>query len=273
MGRHSRTIARGAAVLAAWLFAPAVARGQEKAACIEAHEHGQEVRLANHWVEARRLFLSCAQPGCPPLVVQDCTRWEDELAQHIPSVVVSARRADGAEIDDVALFVDGARFGGRLPVVPIPLDPGEHVLRFEHSGWRGVERRVVVHDGEHDRQVAVTLEPPHSAKADISHEPESPARPTPAAVYLAAGVAAVATATSLAFLVVGKVSEHDLATSPCGRAGACSQSQVDPIRADYVVSGVAAGVAVVAVGIAAWELLSRGSRPARGLAWTGRVEF
>jgi hypothetical protein len=250
------------------LLASGVARGEGKAACVEAHEHGQEVRLANRWVEARRMFLACAQPICPPLVVQDCTRWEDELSQRIPSVVVSAKRADGTDLDDVALFVDGARIGERLPIVPIPLDPGEHVLRFVHAGWGAVERRLILHDGEHDRRVEVMLEPPARPATDSGRSSGAPV-----AAYVATGVGAVAAITSVVFLVLGKVDEHDLAASPCGQAGNCTDGQVEPIRVDYIVSGITAGVAVVAVGIAAWQFLSGRSPSPRALAWTGRIEF
>ena len=41
----------------------------------------------------------------------------------------------------------------------------------------------------------------------------------PAGAYAATGVAAVVAAVSVTFLVVGKVREHDLATSPCGEVG------------------------------------------------------
>src|SRR5215472_2325230 len=222
------------AALLAVLFAPRLARGDDKTACMQEHVRGQEVRLAGHWVEARRLFLACAQSSCPPLVVQDCARWEDELSQHTPSIVVSARQQDGTDLDNVALVIDGTRVRGPLPVVSVPLDPGEHVLRFERSGWAAVERRVILRDGDRERRVDVTFEtpaPPATGPARESH--------APVAGYVAAGVGAVAAATSISFLVIGKVREHNLATSTCGQAGTCSDSQVNPIRIDYVVSGVA----------------------------------
>lgn len=262
--------ARHVAALAgcfATLVLPGTARGDEKAACIEAHEHGQEVRLANRWVEAHRLFLECAQPSCPALVVQDCTRWADELSQHLPSIVVSAKRRDGTDVDDVALFIDGARFGSRLPVVPIALDPGEHVLRFEHAGSSAVERRVTLHDGERDLRVELRLDPPATSKTD------SPHGSAPVAAYAATGIGVVATIASIAFLGTGKVKEMDLASSPCGRSGTCTDAQVNPIRVDYVLSGITAGVAAVAAAIAVWQFVAHGSSSRAPLAWRGSVEF
>ncbi|HEX3770840.1 MAG TPA: hypothetical protein VHV30_08255 [Polyangiaceae bacterium] len=261
-------LAAGLTGLAA-LALPGAARADEKTACIEAHEHGQEVRLASHWLEARRLFLACAQPACPPLVVQDCTRWEEELAQHTPSVVVSAKRSDGSDVEDVALFIDGARFASRLPAVPIPLDPGDHVLRFERAGARAVERTLTLRDGERDRAVQVRFEVP-AAGGSVASADARPARVVP---WIAAGVGAAAAVASIALLVTGKTSEHDLAASACGRAGTCADAQVAPIRADYVGAGVTAGVAAVAVGIALWQFLAPGSHAARSQAWSGRIAF
>jgi hypothetical protein len=257
-----------AAAILACLSAARVAQADEKASCMAAHEHGQEVRLANHWVEARRLFLVCAQPSCPALVVQDCTRWELELAPHIPSVVVSAKRADASEVDDVSLTIDGTMVGRRLPVVPIPLDPGEHVLRFEHPGWSAVETRVTLHDGEHDRRVDVRLEPP----AD-STRVSTPSRGAPVGAYVATGIGAAAGIASIVFLVVGKVDEHNLAVSPCGQAGTCNDPQVSPIRTDYIVSGVTAGVAVIAVALGVWQFLAHEPSATTAGAFLPRIEF
>jgi hypothetical protein len=252
------------ALFTALLLSSLVARADEKGACMAAHEHGQEVRLANHWVEARRLFLACAQPRCPELIVRDCTRWEGELAQQIPSIIVVAKRADGSDVSDVALFVDGALFASTLPAVPIALDPGEHVLRFEHRGWSAVEKRIVLHDREHDRKIEVRLDAPSSA---------APREGAPVAAYVATVVAAAATAAAVTFVVVGKVREHDLATSACGRAGTCSDAEVAPIRVDYVVSGIAAGVAAVAAGVAIWQFVAHGARSKTASAWPLRLEF
>jgi hypothetical protein len=243
-----------------------VARADEKSACMAAHEHGQEVRLANHWIEARRLFLACAQPRCPNLIVRDCTRWEGELAQQIPSVIVLAKRADGSDVGDVALFVDGALLASKLPAVPIALDPGEHVLRFEHPGWSAVETRVILHDREHDRKVEVQLDPPSSEGAAARGG-------APVAGYGFAAIAAAATAAAVTFVVIGKVREHDLATSTCGRAGTCADSEVAPIRVDYIVSGIAAGVAAVAAGIAIWQFVAHGAPSKTASTWPLRLEF
>jgi hypothetical protein len=260
----SRVVLLEACLLA--LVVAGTARADEKAACIKAHEHGQEVRFANRWVEARTLFLACAQPSCPAPLVKDCTEWSGELALQIPTIVVAAKRPDGSDIDDAKLFVDGALLASRLPSTPIPLDPGDHVLRFEHPGWNATEKRLVLHDGEHERAIQVQF------TSGLSVASATPAS-THVGAYTATGVAAVVAAGSVAFLVVGKVREHDLATSPCGVAGTCSDAQVNPVRVDYVVSGVAAAAAAVAVGVAAWQFVARRPSPPTAGVSTLRFEF
>jgi len=263
----SRAVALVAASLA-WLHGARTARADETSTCMAAHEHGQEVRLANHWIEARRLFLACAQASCPALVVQDCTQWELELRGRTPSVVVSAKRADGSDVDDVSLTIDGAPGGPRLPTAPISLDPGLHVLRFEHPGWPAVQTWVTVRDGEHDRLVDVRLEPPAS-----STPLAAPSTGAPVGAYVATGVGAAAAIASVVFLVVGKVNEHDLANTTCGKAGTCLPSQVSPIATDYVVSGITAGVAAVAVGLGIWLFLAHKPSPAAAGAWQWGIAF
>ena len=257
-----RAIALGLLALAG-LAATRAAAADEKAACIRAHEHGQELRIGGRWIEARSLLLACAQPACPAPLVRDCTQWSGELARQIPTVVVAATAPDGTDTDDAVLSIDGARVAARLPSTPVALDPGEHLLRFEHPGWTAIEERLVLHDGERERPVRVRFAAPRAP---------APPSPPPVAAYAATAVAAAVTAASITFLVLGKVREHDLATSPCGRAGTCSDASVDPIRTDYVVAGVAAGVAAVAAGVAIWQFLAHrpsttAAAPALGFAF------
>jgi hypothetical protein len=271
--QRARRVAALVATCLPWLVADGNARADEKAACIEAHEHGQELRLANRWLQARQLFLACARRSCPPLVINDCTRWADELSQQTPSIVVSAKRPDGTDADDVTLFVDGAKYGARLPFVPIPLDPGEHVLRLEQTGSPGVERRVTLHDGERDRRVEVLLGRSATPGAGAELPRASVASPPPVAAYVATGIGVATTISSVMFLAIGKGKEHDLATSPCGRAGTCTDAEVDPIRVDYIVSGITAGVAAVAVAIAVWQFVAHGSKSTGALAWGSPFTF
>jgi hypothetical protein len=267
--RGPRAVALVTATLA-WLQGAQNARADETSTCMAAHEHGQEVRLANHWVEARRLFLTCAQASCPALVVQDCTQWELELRARIPTVVVSAKRADGSDVDQVLLTIDGGPVGPPLPTAPLPLDPGEHLLRFEHPGWPAAQTVVTLRDGEHDRPVDVRLEPPASPAPPLAE----PSRGAPVGAYVATGVGAAAAIASVVFLAVGKVDEHNLAVSQCGQAGTCLGSQVSPIATDYVVSGITAGVAAVAVGLGIWLFLAHKPSPgAAAFAWQQGIAF
>jgi len=49
--------------------------------CIDAHSRGQDAREQGKFSLARRLFLACEQPSCPPLVQSDCARFADDLTR------------------------------------------------------------------------------------------------------------------------------------------------------------------------------------------------
>src|SRR5580693_3703107 len=73
--------------VSALLGAPS-ATADEKHRCIDASEQGQELRDEGRYSSARDAFAACARITCPALVRRDCGRWEAELEQRWPSVVV-----------------------------------------------------------------------------------------------------------------------------------------------------------------------------------------
>ncbi|WP_394824438.1 hypothetical protein [Pendulispora albinea] len=240
----------------------------DKAACIDAHEHGQEARLAGKWMEARALFLQCAQSSCPAPLVKDCTEWSGELERQIPTVVVETKRPDGVDTDDAAFFVDGAQRASRVPSTPLALDPGAHTLRVEHAGWSPAETTVILRDGDRERRVVLQLTSPvrpRTGRETLGAVPTSRGATSsiPVAAWVGAGATAALAGVSVLFLVRGKTREQDLAASPCGVTGTCTDAEVDPIRTDYMVSGVAAAAAAVALGITIWQLVAH--RPAAGM--------
>jgi hypothetical protein len=228
----------------------------EKAACIEAHASGQELRLSGKWVEAAKKFRECSSATCPGPVTQDCTRWYEELRVSTPSIIVAVTRPDGAETIDVGLSIDGVRVADRLPATSIELDPGEHMVRVERVPWGPVEQRVVVREKERDRRVALRFEPlaPQPKASAISHSSTFG--------WVMVGVGGAASLAGGTFGVLGKLREDELASSPCGHDGTCSHEEVDVVRQRYWMAGIAGGVGVLAIGVGLWYLLSHGSERA-----------
>ena len=81
------------------------AQSASKDACLESHSRGQDAREQGRVSLARKLFMTCAQSGCPSLVQNDCARFADELERVQPSLTFSARDADGHDLPDTAVYV------------------------------------------------------------------------------------------------------------------------------------------------------------------------
>ncbi len=242
------------------LTLPRAALADGAAACIGAHTTGQELRLHGKWRDARLRFASCAASSCPAPVAADCTRWATELAARLPTVILSAQAPDGSDTIDVRLTLDGAPFADRLPTTAIELDPGEHVLRFEHPGWTAASPKLVVREGEKDRRVVVRfgLPAPALAIAPEAPAPRSASRALGVTMLVVAGIAA---GVGTPFGIVGKVREDDLASEPCGKSGTCDPGAVAGVRRDYWTAGIAAGVGVVALAVGIWQLAVHPSSP------------
>jgi hypothetical protein len=239
------------------VVAGGVARADETAACLDAYEQSQQLRKSGRYAASRDQLVRCVRPVCPNLVKRDCARWMSELDAAMPTVVVSARDAQGKDLLAVRVVVDGKVLFERLDGKPHPLDPGAHRFRYEHAGSEPVEETIVVQEGEKNRAVGATFgaRPP---------EPEPPPPPPPAPlpppappiagwVLLGAGVAGAAAFGALA----GSAQQDltDMRKTPGGCAPYCEESRVDAARTKIAVANVSLGVGLVAAGIGMYLLL------------------
>jgi hypothetical protein len=248
----ARFVAHGlpcVALALATLFAStARAVDPQKAACIDAHERGQKLRLSGQWHAAKDQLVACAQSACPPPVQRDCVQWIGEIRAAQPSLIVLAKAPNGADTVDVRTSMDGAPLADRLRSTALDIDPGEHVLRFEHRGWTAIERKIVMHEGDTERRLELSFTDEGRGPANVvgggavgaSHSFTG---------YVFAGVAILAGGVAAAFDIVGKVDENGLASSCAPR---CSDERVDPVRRDYVVAAASLGVGVLAGIAAVW---------------------
>lgn len=223
-----------------------IARAAESTAvqCAEQSERAQRVRDEGKLVEARSLFLSCAAERCPSIVSKDCTTWYVEIDARLPTVVFSAKDASGRDLTDVAVFVDGNPLVKTLDAAAMPLDPGEHVFRFEAPGLPPAERKLLLRDGEKRRLVSVVLEP-LAVEKEKPTKPVAPAseRPVPWLSLGLGGVAAAGAGTFAYFFASAADRRDDLART-C--APACDEADVDSARTQLVVAHVALGVGITA---------------------------
>jgi hypothetical protein len=237
--------------------------------CLNAAQSGQTLRDGGMYRRAREAFIVCAGDDCPGEVRKSCAAWLTDLEKITPTVVFVAQ-ANGIDIADVRVSVDGETVAERVEGKPVPLDPGEHRFRFEHAGEAPVERTLVVHAGEKDRPVTVSF----------GAQPAAPAAPVPGAVPTTPAAPSRQRLSQLGFYVVGALGVASFAAGlvldssgfvflqQCGGDASCTRAhELAEVQWRFVTGDVllAAGVATAA---AAWVLRPEPARAAPARATT-----
>jgi hypothetical protein len=213
---------------------PSTSIEQQKAACVEAHVAAQEQRQSGKLVEAVQSLDACSTDLCPPLVQRDCVAWAEAWPNEIPSIVISARDAEGNELSEGEVFVNDARIPDALSGRTLPLNPGPHRIRLELRDGARLETSVVLRVDERAR--VVSMAPPKSK--------EQPSTFPHAAVWIPiTAVATIGTGLFAAFAAVGKGQESDL--EMC--APNCVPEDVAEMRRIYVAADVSLGVGAAGV--------------------------
>ncbi len=247
--------------------------GDPKTECIAAADQAQQARDDGKWRAARDGFVSCSRSECPKMVSASCTKWAREIDEGMPTVVLAAKDASGADLTDVRVTFDGAPFATALDGKPVDVDPGAHKFRFSRAGSEPVEQSVVVKAGEKLRAVSVVMR----ASVVAHTEPVTPVAETPRdagpgngahiATTIALGVLGAGALVGGVALALSSQGDADTAaglraqmlSNACIGAGGTSAScqslsnAVDAQNRDaaiaitmYVVSGVFAAAAVIA---------------------------
>jgi hypothetical protein len=230
-----------------------------KAACLAAHEEGLALRTQKKPHAAHDKFVSCARSECPVVVRKECAEQLTLAEKDAPTVALEARDESGLDAPAVKVAMDGAPLTERLTGTAVPVEPGEHVFRFEAADGKVIEQRVLVVEGDKNRKVLAdfaTLVP----KPIGPDRPVPPPRPPlPVASLALAGVTVVGLASFTVFAITGKNDEKDLASS-CGPR--CSDDEVGSVKTKYAVADVSLVVAVAAAAVAvvlAWPSITGGA--------------
>lgn len=203
----------------------------------------------------------CARAVCPGLLRDDCVGWARELERITPTAVFSAVDGRGNDRPDARVTVDGD-VAARLDGAATTLDPGEHVVRCELAGEAPIDMHVVLHEAEHDRPVRCAF-PPHGARGSApttasSTAPPGAARPVPASVWMLGGVGVVALGAWGWFGGSALVWGHPSVPTLHECQPTCPTADRDSVHTELVAADVAGGVALVALGAAAYLFLTRG---------------
>lgn len=257
-----------------FLLHAAPAFADVKADCLAAYEKAQVEKKDAHLTTARELLLVCAQDACPAVVKKDCTPWLAEVDQTLPTVLLVAKDANGKDLVDVKVTVDGKFFMSTLDGLAKPLDPGRHVLRFE-AGKDSAEETIVLREGEKRRAVSVTIAPkaepasPAPAAPPLTEPPaeqrDSGGSKIPAIGVGVLGLAAIGIGVGIG---IGAKSDADELRTTC--APNCSQDKIDDVESKLLLSDIGLGIGVVAIAAAAvlWIVAS----PSEPTKRTGRMD-
>lgn len=162
------------AIGSAW---PSTAQADAQA-CIAAAEEGQRLRDAGSYRRARQRFIACAAEECPGEIRKRCVAWLGEVETLMPSIVFTAH-AQGKEVSDVRVSVDGEVVTEHIDGRPVFLDPGEHRFRFERPGETAIDTTAVVLAGEKQRLIDIRFGP-EPVQTSESGAPAATTTATPA---------------------------------------------------------------------------------------------
>jgi hypothetical protein len=251
-----------------------------KEACSDAYVANQKLRKDGKLTQAREQLLICAQDSCPEAVKTDCVRWLADLEQNTPTLVVAAKGKDGKDTVDVSVFVDGTKVADQLDGRPLPIDPGAHVLRFEHAGAPPVEQKVVIQQGAKNRSLEISFAPVAPGPApDPGGKPDAEwERPQPVATYVLWGLSLVGFGMFAGFGIVGKNEADDLdkecgENAPPPQQRTCTDDQINGVKTKLIVADVSLGVGIAAFAAGlAFLLYNRLSDPPEAAAAGVRVD-
>jgi hypothetical protein len=268
--KHARQARRAGVALAALLLAvavdteaPAFAAGpDDREACANAAEQGQQLRDEGKYRRAREQMLVCARQTCPGPIQSDCGKWLTELDRDAPTVVFGARDARGNDVVDLKISMDGQVILERLDGKPVLVDSGEHTFKFEAKDGTSTEQKVLLRAAEKARPIIANLgggaaatgtPPQQSSTAPTTPDTSEKSEPSLVPVAVAGGIGILALGSFALFGIMGKSDVDNLQ----GCKPYCKEADVDSARTKLIIADISLGVGVVGIGVAAFLYFTR----------------
>jgi hypothetical protein len=139
--------------------APVLPAGPDGPGCMAARDQSAAFRKEAKLTAEREQLLVCAAKTCPAEVRRECDKRTAELADEIPTITLGAKDTAGGNLVAVRVSLDGVFLLDKLDGKATPVDPGDHVFRFEAAGLPALEKHFTLQAGEKDRHESVTLAP------------------------------------------------------------------------------------------------------------------
>lgn len=243
----------GAAILAT--VEPAHAGPKE---CIAAADEGQKLRDDGKLTAARDKFIMCAAKACPGPVAKQCSQWLVDAEHDTPTVTFRALDEHGKETLAVRVLIDNVAVAQSIDARALPVDPGEHAVRFELASGQGVEDKILVRPGEKNKMIELSFQPkapPPAAKPAAPIAPVASGAPVdegsgfhvPTLGWVGLGIGVAGGVMTALFAISANSAESDL-RSKC--APSCDPSEKSSIDTKIVLANVGLGVGVVGLGLA-----------------------
>jgi hypothetical protein len=245
------------AALVAIGAAEQTARGDGTDACLAAYEKSQQLKQEGKLAASREQLVLCVQPTCPTVVKKDCSQWLAELDASTPTVIVNARDAEGKDVLNVRVLVDGAVLVDKLDGKPHAIDPGVHMFRYEREGAEPIEESIVIQEHEKNRVITAKIAPP--AQPAVGAQTRS-VEVTPRSPVLGFTLLGVGVAGAAVFGVLAASGQHDVDQMRDTCAPGCDQSKVDSAKTKILVANVSLGAGLIAAGVGTFMLL----QPSKG---------
>jgi hypothetical protein len=220
--------------------------------CIAAADEGQKLRDDGKLTAARDKFIMCAAKACPGAVAKQCSQWLIDAEHDTPTVTFRALDEQGKETLAVRVLIDGVAVTQSIDARALPVDPGEHTVRFELASGQGVEDKVLVRPGEKNKMIELSFQPKAPVAKPVA--PVAPAPPeegrslhVPMLGWVGLGIGVAGGLMTAIFAVSANNAESDL-RSRC--APSCDPSEKSSIDTKIVLANVGLGIGVVGLGLA-----------------------
>ena len=222
--------------------------------------HETQGRTATSWLEYSKGAAWAEQRGQHERATWALARALD-LSKRLPLVLLEVAPGADANAPAIEIEIDGGSAPASSWSTPLPLDPGEHLLRVSAAGHRSAQLLVRVVEGT-TTNVAVPVLPPLPDPPAAAPPPSHPSRfngqRVVGLVGLGVGVASLALGTIYGAETLSKKSDAGghCAGTECDAAGVALQ---DEAHRDATVSTLAFAVGAAAFGIGTWLTLTASS--------------
>ena len=223
----------------------------------------QRLRAAGQWTEAKTALAICADEACPVLVRNDCTTWTAEVLAGLPTVVFGAQDADGHDVGDLQVKVDGQVVAGGSAGQAVPINPGTHRVEYLRPDGSTIEDQFLLRQGEKGRSLVLKFPP------QVPPPPTPPARPATSSRFdtilgVVSGGAGLGLLGAGVYFFVAQSSETNTLQQQCAGSAchpntpvvASLSSQVTTVNTNRALAGASFGVGAAALGVGAFFLLA-----------------